>query len=153
MTAHPKEADARMDATRGAGSPATRRFARIVIGSTILYGLLAAILSYHIVVEQQAVRQHLDTALRTRPAGPFASMRASRAAARAFVARLNAAFGENPCGPGPAFVLAKPRTAMRRDCLVVIAPGRRHLHVRAYDTQGHRMDNVFERLNPPPRRL
>lgn len=153
MTATPEETGARMSATRGAEGSATRRFARVVIGFTILYGLLAAILSFHIVVEQQAVRQHLEAALRTRPAGPFASMRTSRAVARAFVARLDAAFAHNPCGPGPAFALAKPHAVVRRDCLVVIAPGRHRLHVRAYDTQGHRMDNVFERLNPPPRHL
>ncbi len=153
MTAAPEKAGARMSATRGAESSATRRFARVMIGFTILYGLLAAILSFHIVVEQQAVRRHLDTALRVRPVGPFASIRASRAVARAFVARLNAAFGHNPCGPGPAFALARPHAMARRDCLVVIAPGRHRLHVRAYDTQGHHMDNVFERLNPPPRHL
>jgi hypothetical protein len=146
MNAQPEEAGESM-------SPATRRFVRIVIGFATLYGLIAAFLSFHIVVEQQAVRRHLDTALRVRPAGPFASMRASRTAAQAFVARLDTAFQHNPCGPGPAFMLAKPPAIPRRDCLVVIVPGRQRLHVRAYDTQGHRMDNLFERLNPPPRRL
>ncbi len=153
MTTQPGEASARLNTRSGAESPATRRFARLVIGFATLYGVVAALLSFHIVVEQQVVRRHLDSALRARPAGPFASMGASRAAAQAFVARLDSTFTHNPCGPGPAFVLAPSHTMPRRDCLVVIVPGLRRLHVRAYDTQGHRMDNVFERLNPPPRRL
>ena len=153
MTARSEDLAARASTPLGAEGAATRRFTRIVIALTILYGLWAAVLSFRIVVEQQAVRQHLDVALRVRPPGPFASVRQARAKARNFVARLNHAFPRNPCARGPAFVLARPTAIPHKDCLVVIVPGLDRLHVRAYDTQGHRMDNVFERLNPPPRRL
>ncbi len=153
MMARSASTGASAAAAPGSASPATRRFARTVIGLTILYGLWAAVLSFRIVVEQQAVRQHLSVALRMRPPGPFASPRAARSAARRFVARLDRAFPHNPCARGPAVVLAPAGRIPRRDCLVVIVPGIRRLRVRAYDTQGHRMDNVFERMDPPPRRL
>ena len=153
MTAQPADLSARAAAPHQTQDVATRRLARIMIALTILYGLWAAVLSFRIVVEQQAVRQHLDVALRARPRGPFASLRQARAKARGFVARLDHVFPRNSCARGPAFVLARPTAIPHRDCLVVIVPGLDRLHVRAYDTQGHRMDNVFERLNPPPRRL
>ena len=153
MTARPEDLATRAQVRPGVASTSTRRFTRIVIALTVLYGLWAAALSFRIVVEQQAVRQHLNVALAARPPGPFASAREARREARGFVARLDHAFPHNPCARGPAFVLARPPEIPRRDCLVVIVPGLHRLHVRAYDTQGHRMDNVFERLNPPPRRL
>ncbi len=153
MTVRSEDIRTRAHVSWGAESTTTRRFTRIVITLTVLYGLWAAVLSFRIVVEQQAVRQHLDVALRVRPPGPFASVRQARAKARNFVTRLNHAFPRNPCARGPAFVLAPPTAIPRRDCLVVIVPGLQRLHIRAYDTQGHHMDNVFERLNPPPRRL
>ena len=153
MTVRSEDIRTRAHVSWGAESTTTRRFTRIVITLTVLYGLWAAALSFRIVVEQQAVRQHLDVALAARPPGPFTSPREARKEARGFVARLDHAFPRNPCARGPAFVFARPPAIPRRDCLVVIVPGGHRLHVRAYDTQGHRMDNVFERLNPPPRRL
>ncbi|WP_298136319.1 hypothetical protein [Acidiferrobacter sp.] len=153
MTARPEDLSPRAVAPAGAAGAATRRLTRIIVTLTVLYGLWAAALSFRIVVEQQAVRQHLNLALRARPPGPFASLRQARQAARDVVARLDQAIPRNPCAHGPAFALAQSAGTPRRDCLVVIVPGRQRLRVRAYDTQGHRMDNIFERLNPPPRRL
>ncbi len=132
---------------------ATRLFTRLAIGFAILYGLWAAVLSFRIVVQQQAVRQHLDFALRQCPRRTFPNRTTAQAVAQNFVARLNAAFPTKPCGAGKPFSVADGPPIKARDCQIVITVKHRRLHVQGYDTQGHRMDNIFERLHPPPRRL
>lgn len=132
---------------------ATRLFTRLVIGFAVLYGLWAAVLSFRIVVQQQAVREHLDFALRECPRRTFPSRTTARAVARDFVARLNAAFPTKPCGAGRPFRVADIPPIKTRDCQVVVIVTHRRLHVEGFDTQGHHMDNIFERLHPPPRRL
>lgn len=143
-------------AKRGVTRPsphAARLFVRLTIGFAVLYGLWAAVLSFRIVVEQQAVRVHLDLALRDYPRRTFPSRAMALAAADNFVAQLNKAFPTNPCSAGAAFAVIRDPHAPIRDCEIVIIVNHRRLRVRGYDTQGHRMDNIFERLHPPPRRL
>ncbi len=132
---------------------ATRLFTRLVIGFAVLYGLWAVVLSFRIVVQQQAVRQHLAFALRKCPRRTFPTPTAAWAVAQDFVTRLNAAFPTKPCGTGAAFAVARSPHIRVHNCQIVISVKHRRLHVQGYDTQGHLMDNIFERLNPPPRRL
>ena len=141
------------DVTVRPSPQATRLFTRLMIGFAILYGLWAAVLSFRIVVQQQAVRRHLDFALRTRPRRTFPTRTAAWTIAQDFVARLNAAFPTNPCSASAAFAVARGPHIRIHDCQIVVIVTHRRLHVQGYDTQGHRMDNVFERLHPPPRRL
>ena len=133
---------------------AVRRFLQLSIAFAVIYGLWAAILSYRVVVHQQAVRQHLWFALHARPRGHFPSHNAALQVAAQWVAALNAVYPSNPCGPGPAFRLAGPTGhGAGRACTITVSVPHRRIVVQGYDTQGHRMDNVFQSLNPPPRRL
>ncbi len=128
------------------------RFPLAIIILTTLYGLWAAVLSYRVVVKQQAVRHHLELALRTQPRHPFASARQARRYAREWLRRLEARYPQNPCGAGPAYRLASGRRRLPA-CTVVLIPQGHHIAIQAYDTQGQAMDTVFEGLNPPPRHL
>ncbi len=134
-----------------------RRFVLVTVILAVIYGVWAATLSFCIVVHQQAVRQHLWLALRERPRGAFPDTRTALHAASKWVSLLNAVYPTEPCQPGPAFRLVHTRHdatwAPAQACTVIIAVRHRHIVVHAYDTQGRRMDNVFERLYPPPRRL
>lgn len=137
----------------GASERATRHFTRGLIAFAILYGLWAAVLSFRIVVKQQAVRQELEAALKRQPRGAFPTTAAAHRAAHALAAQLNTLFPHNPCTAGPAVILARRSPISLRACLVVITVRGRRVRIHSYDTQGHRMDTIFERLNPPPRRL
>lgn len=132
---------------------ATRRFTQALIAFAIVYGLWAAVLSFRVVVKQQVVRQELETALRGKPRGVFPTTAAARRAAQALAAQLNTVFPHNPCAAGPAFIIGRKSPVSFRDCLVVITVRGRRVRIHSYDTQGHRMDTIFERLNPPPRHL
>ncbi len=135
-------------------SPAAkRRFVRILIAVTILYGLFAAVLAFRVVVRQQVVRRHLELALAHDPRRTFASRRAAEAAGHGLIRQLMATSPRNPCGRGPAFQWAQSKGPKPPACTIVIGVRHRRLLVWAYDTQGHRMDTIFERLNPPPRHL
>ncbi len=147
------ETPAKHAATTWPSPQATRLFVRLAIGFAILYGLWAAVLSFRIVVQEQAVRLHLDIALRGYPHQTFPTRETALAVARDFVAELNKAFPANPCVRGAAFAVARGPHIPVHDCQIVIIVKHRRLQVRGYDTQGHRMDNIFERLHPPPRRL
>lgn len=137
----------------GSREVATRHFTRGLIAFAVLYSLWAAVLSFRVVVKQQAVRRELEVALRQQPRGLFPTAAAAHRAARRLATQLNTLFPHNPCGAGPAFIVAQNAPVSLRDCLIVITIRGRRLLIHGYDTQGHRMDTIFERLNPPPRRL
>lgn len=132
---------------------ATRRFTQALIAFATVYGLWAAVLSFRVVVRQQVVRQELQTALRQEPRGVFPTTEAARRAARRLATELNTLFPHNPCTAGPAVLVGRRSPVSFRDCVVLITTRGRRLQIHSYDTQGHRMDTIFERLNPPPRRL
>jgi len=137
----------------GPSQERTLRFTRVVIVFAILYSLFATRLGFRIVVQQQAIRQHLALAQTLRPRGLFPSTAAARQTAQRYIGRLNTLFPRNPCGTGPAFLMTQSANARGPDCRITITVQDRRIKVHGYDTQGYRMDNVFERLNPPPRRL
>lgn len=129
---------------------ATRRFAAFLFTAIAIYGLWAIFLSVHTIVQQAPVRRHLWLALETlRQLPPAADAAAAQRSARLLVARWNRIYPRNPCGTGPAFVLAQDLPA-RHACLVSVGVQGNQLRVRAYDTQGYAMDNIYEALYPPP---
>lgn len=133
-----------------------RRFIRLAIAFAVLYGVWATVLGFRIVVYQQAVRQHLWFALRARPRGIFPNDKTAQAVATQWVSEMNAVDPVNPCHPGPAFQLLGPAEGLRRmgpACTVTVGVRGHRIIVRGYDTQGYAMDNVFQRLHPPPRHL
>ncbi|MDA8390290.1 MAG: hypothetical protein M0Z76_06135 [Gammaproteobacteria bacterium] len=133
-----------------------RRFVGLAIAFAVLYGVWAAALGFRIVICQQAVRQHLWFALRERPRGAFPDDQSALTVATQWVAELNAVYHTNPCAPGPAFRLLRSGAGARWTgpaCTVVVGVRHHHVVVHAYDTQGYRMDDAFQRLHPPPRRL
>jgi hypothetical protein len=129
---------------------ATRRFAAFLFTAIAIYGLWAIFLSIHTIVQQAPVRRHLWLALETlRQLPPDDDVAAAQRSARLLVAHWNQIYPHNPCGTGPAFVLAQDLPA-RHACLVSVGVQGDRLRVRAYDTQGYAMDNIYEALYPPP---
>ncbi|MGC8591844.1 hypothetical protein [Acidithiobacillus sp.] len=131
---------------------ATRRFAAFLFTAIAIYGLWAIFLSIHTIVQQAPVRRHLWLALETLrqlPPDATADAAAAQRSARLLVAHWNRIHPHNPCGPGPAYVLAQDLPAQHA-CLVSVGVQGNHLRVRAYDTQGYAMDNIYEALYPPP---
>lgn len=131
---------------------ATRHFVRGILLFVLAYGIWAIGLSVDVVDHQQIVRTHFWSALRNRPIHRFPTNSAALHAAQYFIDALNKTHPHNPCQTGPAFV-AIAHLPKNKACIIAIGVRHNRIVIQGYDTQGLRMDSIYEALQPPPRHL